>query len=59
MTWPLPIHLLKEDVALSAGHKVLMEVDNISALIVGNPRGILGQQFRTGPINLLNIFILI
>jgi hypothetical protein len=31
-----------EDVALSAGHKVLMEVDNISALIVGDPHGILG-----------------
>ncbi len=35
-----------------AGHKVLMEVDDNSSLIVGNPQGILGQ-----PIHLLNINI--
>jgi hypothetical protein len=43
-----------EDVAVRAGHKVLMEVEN-SAMIIVNNQGILGKQLRPRPINLLNI----
>jgi len=32
-----------EEVAVHAGHQVLMEVDGKSALIVGDPQGIKGQ----------------
>jgi hypothetical protein len=35
-----------EQVAVSAGHKVLMEFDDNNALIVCDPDGILGQQLR-------------
>jgi hypothetical protein len=45
-----PILLSSEDVTVCAGREVLMEVDNNSALIVGNPKGILGQQLRPYPI---------
>jgi len=31
-----------EDVAVYAGHNVLMEVDNNIMMIFGNPQGILG-----------------
>jgi hypothetical protein len=31
------IHLLLEEVSVHAGYEVLMEVDDISALIVGDP----------------------
>jgi hypothetical protein len=32
-----------EEVAVHAGHQVLMEVDDNSVLIVGDPHGIKGQ----------------
>jgi hypothetical protein len=38
----VPICLFVEEVALSAGSKVLMEVDDNSAPIFVNPQGILG-----------------
>jgi hypothetical protein len=38
-----------------ASRKVLVEVNDTNALIVGNPQGILGKQFRPHPINLLYI----
>jgi hypothetical protein len=38
-------HLPLEEVALRAGYKVLMEVDDNSALIIGDPQGILVQHF--------------
>jgi hypothetical protein len=44
---------------LRAGHEVLMEVDDNSALIVGDPQGILGQQLRPCPIKLLFIIVII
>jgi hypothetical protein len=44
-----------EEVAELVSHKVLVEVDDNSALIVGNPQGILIQQHGPYPINLLNI----
>ncbi len=47
-----------EEVAVHAGHEVFTEVDNNSALIVGNPQRILGQQLRTRTIHLLNISML-
>jgi hypothetical protein len=39
---------------LHAGHEVLIKIDDISALIVDNPQGILAQQLRPHQINLLN-----
>ncbi len=44
---------------MHAGHEVLMDIDGASALIVGNPRGILDQQLRARPICLINIIIII
>jgi len=35
------IHLYFEEVAVRTGRKVLMEVDDNSALIVGGPQGVL------------------
>jgi hypothetical protein len=46
-----------EEVIVSAGHEVLVEVDNTIALIVSDPCGILGQQLRPRPIHLLYIII--
>jgi hypothetical protein len=51
-----PAFLCLEEVALLAGHKVLMEVDYIS-LIVGNAHGILDQQFSRCLFQLLDIVI--
>jgi hypothetical protein len=48
-----------KEVFVFVGHQVLAEVNDNSALIVGNPCGILGQQFLPRPIKLLNIFIFI
>jgi hypothetical protein len=48
-------HQSLEEVAVRAGHEVLMEVDSNSALIVGNPQGILGEHLRPRPIHWLNI----
>jgi hypothetical protein len=48
-----------EEVTQHAGHDVLMEgFDNI-LFIVGDPQGIISQQLRTHPIQLLNIIKLI
>ncbi len=52
-----PVQLSLEEVTLCVGHKVLTEVDDISALIVGDPRGMLGLQLRPQPIYLLNRII--
>ncbi len=49
---------LEED-TVYAGHKLFMEVDDISVLIVGDAQGILGRQLRPHPIHLLNITIII
>jgi hypothetical protein len=46
-----------KEVAVQAGHKVLIEVDLNSVLIVGNPQGIFGQQLRPRQIQVLNVFI--
>jgi hypothetical protein len=40
--WPA-IHLSLEEVAVRAGHKILVEVDFDSVLIVGDPWQIMGQ----------------
>ena len=45
------------EVAMHAGHKVLVKVD-ISVLIVGDPQGIWGQQLRPCQIHYLNIIFL-
>jgi hypothetical protein len=56
----VPISLSKKEVTVHSGYMVLMEVDNNSLLIVGDPCRILDQQLVSHPINLLNIiFILI
>jgi hypothetical protein len=47
------------EVAVLVGHKVLVEINNNSALIVGDPEGILGEQLRPHLIHCLNIFILV
>ncbi len=45
---------------MHAGREDLIEVDDKSALIVGSPQEILGQQLRPHPIHLNNsTFILI
>ncbi len=54
-----PIHMSFEEVAVHAGHKVLMEADDTSAPIVSNRQGILGQHLRPLLIHLLIISIII
>jgi hypothetical protein len=46
-------------VVVRADYEVLMDVDDNSALAVGNPHGILNQQVGHCPIHLLNIVIII
>jgi hypothetical protein len=49
MVWSIdyvPICLSLEQVAMRAGNEVWMEISNNSALIVGDPQLILGQQLR-------------
>ena len=41
-----PIHQSTQEVVGRAGHKVLMKVYDNTALIVGDPHGVLGQQLR-------------
>jgi hypothetical protein len=41
-----PFSLFRKGVAMQAGLKVLMEVDDTSSLIVGDPQGILDQHPR-------------
>jgi len=43
------IHLSLEEVAVSAGYKVLMEVGDNILLIVVSPQGILDQNLRPNP----------
>jgi hypothetical protein len=56
--YKVPSPLSLEDVNVCAGYKVLMDVDDISALIVGNPQGVLGNQLRPHTIHQLNIIII-
>ncbi len=51
------IYLSLEEFVVHVGHKVLMEVYNNSALIVGDPQGILGQQLWPHQVHFLNIII--
>jgi hypothetical protein len=44
-----------DKVAMGAGHKVLMEVEDNISLTVGNPQGVLNQQPGPHPIHSLNI----
>jgi hypothetical protein len=46
-----------KEVAVRACYKVLLEVDDTSPLIVGDPQEILGEQLRPRKILLLNGFI--
>jgi hypothetical protein len=46
------------EVAVHAGHKVLIKVDDTCVLIVGHPQGILGQELVLYPIHLLNIIVI-
>jgi hypothetical protein len=48
-----------EEVAVRVGHEVLIDVDDKSGLIVGDPRGILGQQLNLHPIYILHIIIIL
>ncbi len=52
-----PIGLSSEEVADHALIKVLMEVDDKGALIVGNLQGILSQQFLLRQIDVLKIIM--
>jgi hypothetical protein len=45
-----------EVVVVHADHEVLMDVDDNSALAVGNPHGILNQQAGNCPIHLLKYY---
>ncbi len=49
------IGLSLEQIPVHIGNKVLLKVDDNIPLMVGNPPGILDQQFRPHPINWLNI----
>jgi hypothetical protein len=49
-----PITLSFEEVAVRAGHEVLMELDDSILLIVDDPQGILYWQLRPHPIHFLN-----
>ncbi len=48
-----------EEVAVCAGRKVLMDVEDNTLLIVGDPQGILDQLLWSHPMRLLNIIIII
>jgi hypothetical protein len=56
---PYPVHLSFKEVTVCAGHEVLMEADNNSAMIVGKPQVILGQQLRSHSINILNSILIL
>jgi len=51
----VPIRLSLEEVALHAGHEVLMEVNHNISLIAGDPRWILDQHLWP---NLIHLFII-
>ncbi len=46
-----PICLYLEEVAVRAGHNVMIDVDANISLIIGNPHMILDQQLRPHPIH--------
>jgi len=47
-----------EEVAVHAGHKVMIEVDDLIVMIVCDGQGILDQQLRPHPIHLFSfIFV--
>jgi hypothetical protein len=48
-----------EEVAVLAGRKVSMDVDDNFLLIVDDPQEILDQQLRRHPIHLLDIVIVL
>jgi hypothetical protein len=50
-----PIRPSLEEVAVHAGHEVLMEVNDNISLITGDPQGILDQHLWP---NLINLFII-
>jgi hypothetical protein len=52
------VHLSLVEFVVCAGRQFLIKVGNNNALIVGKPRGILGEQFRPRPIHLLYVIIL-
>ncbi len=54
MRWSL------EEVAMHAGHEVLMEVGDNNMLIVGDPQGILVEQLKSRPIqnDVIRVFYL-
>jgi hypothetical protein len=52
-----PIHLSLEEVAIRAGHKVLMDVDEFGAQITVDPQGIIGKQLSLHTIHLLDIIL--
>jgi hypothetical protein len=43
--------LSSEDIVVRACHKVLMEIEQYSAPIVGDPQGILGEQHMPHPVH--------
>jgi hypothetical protein len=54
-----PICLSLEVVAVRTGLKVLMEVDDNSAVIVGDPQGALSQKLMLCPIHLIILLFLV
>jgi len=52
------IYVSLEEFAVCSSRKVIVEVDDNSMLIVGDPCRILGQEPRPHPILLLNIVII-
>ncbi len=55
---PHTCQYLKED-AMHSGHKVLMEVDDNSVLIVADPQGTLGLLLMPHTTHLLSIIIVL
>jgi hypothetical protein len=53
------MHLSKEEVAVHAGQKVLMDIDDSISLIVSDPNRILDWQLRPRQIKLLNISVVL
>jgi hypothetical protein len=51
------MRLSLKEVPVSSGHEVLFKVDDNSALIVSDPRGIVGQQLRPHLLNTIIISI--
>jgi hypothetical protein len=48
-----------EEVVAHADREVLMEIENNSVMIVGDPQGILGLHLRLYPIHLSNFIVII